>query len=59
MDRIDIAQSLQETDRNLRDQSLFGNMFNDQQSGQKDDEHEENNQEESMSFEDYLLNEEL
>ncbi|MFP3499343.1 flagellar hook-length control protein FliK, partial [Pseudomonas sp. SIMBA_059] len=26
MDRIDIAQSLQETDRNLRDQSLFGNM---------------------------------
>ncbi|MEL4024400.1 flagellar hook-length control protein FliK [Lysinibacillus endophyticus] len=59
MDRIDIAQSLQETDRNLRDQSLFGNMFNDQQSGQNDDEHEENNQEQSMSFEDYLLNEEV
>ncbi|MEL3960523.1 flagellar hook-length control protein FliK [Lysinibacillus endophyticus] len=59
MDRIDIAQSLQETDRNSRDQSLFGNMFKQQQSSQEDNEQEENKQEDSMSFEDYLLNEEV
>ncbi|MCP1144047.1 flagellar hook-length control protein FliK [Lysinibacillus endophyticus] len=60
MDRIDIAQSLQEIDRNLRDQNLFGNMFKQQQSEQEDDdEQEENTQDDSMSFEDYLLNEEV
>lgn len=59
MDRIDIAQSLQETDRNLRDQSLFGNMFKQQQSDQNDDEQEENKQDDAKSFEDYLLNEEV
>lgn len=58
MDRIDIAQSLQETDRN-KEQGKFGQQFN-QQSGKNDneqDDHEEDS--ESMSFSDYLINEEV
>ncbi|SOB93031.1 flagellar hook-length control protein FliK [Ureibacillus xyleni] len=59
MDRIDIAQSLQETDRNTRDQSLFGNLFKQQQADQDDEEQEESKQEDTMSFDEYLLNEEV
>lgn len=57
MDRIDIAQSLQETDRNLRDQNLFGNFFN-QQSQEDEDESEDQTDEEQKSFSE-LLNEEV
>lgn len=51
MDRIDIVQSLQESD--MRDQSLFSNMFK-QQSEEPESDKEENKDEESMSFSDYL-----
>ena len=59
MDRIDIAQSLQETDRNLKDQNHFGQQFKQQS---EHDEHEQDDQEddsETMSFSDYLINEEV
>ncbi|WP_052130318.1 flagellar hook-length control protein FliK [Ureibacillus sinduriensis] len=59
MDRIDIAQSLQETDRNLKDQSQFGQQFK-QQSGKKENEQDDTEDEsEKMSFNDYLINEEV
>ena len=52
MDRIDIAQSLQDTDRNSRDQSFFNNFFGRQQEDEV--EKEEDNEEESISFKDLL-----
>ncbi|MDN4494246.1 flagellar hook-length control protein FliK [Ureibacillus aquaedulcis] len=59
MDRIDITQSLQETDRNLKDQGQFGQQFK-QQSGKNDKEQDEPDDEsENMSFSDYLINEEV
>ncbi|RHW39643.1 flagellar hook-length control protein FliK [Lysinibacillus yapensis] len=58
MDRIDIAQSLQETDRNQRDQQSFGQQFK-QQSGQKEKDHHSKDEEETTSFVDYLINEEV
>lgn len=56
MDRIDVAQSLQDTDRNTRDQSFFNNFFG----RQKEEEQEQDNdsEEESISFKD-LLSEEV
>ena len=57
MDRIDVAQSLQDADRNTRDQSFFNNFFG----GQKDDqveEKEEDQDDEAVSFKD-LLSEEV
>lgn len=51
MDRIDIAQSLQESD--MRDQNLFSNLFK-QQSEEQEANKEEGTDEESMSFSDYL-----
>ncbi len=56
MDRIDITQSLQETDRNFRDQSLFGNLFKQQQNQNEQDDEQEL-EEEEMSFQEYLMNE--
>lgn len=57
MERIDVAQSLQDADRNTRDQNFFNNFFR-----QKDEEEQENNEdaldEESLSFKD-LLSEEV
>lgn len=57
MERIDVAQSLQDADRNARDQNFFNNFFR-----QKDEEKQENNEdtldEESLSFKD-LLSEEV
>ena len=41
MDRIDVAQSLQDADRNTRDQSFFNNFF-----GQQQEEEVEENEEE-------------
>lgn len=59
MDRIDIAQSLQETDRNLKDQGQYGQQFK-QQSGKKENEQDDTEDEtEKMSFNDYLINEEV
>ena len=52
MDRIDVAQSLQDTDRNSRDQSFFNNFFGRQQ--EEELEKEEDNDEESISFKDLL-----
>ncbi len=52
MDRIDVAQSLQDTDRNSRDQSFFNNFFGRQQ--EEEVEKEEDNDEESISFKDLL-----
>lgn len=51
MDRVDVTQSLQETDRGGRDQNFFNNFFR-QQSEQKDE--EEGEQEEGASFQDVL-----
>lgn len=58
MERIDVAQSLQEAERNARDQNFFNNFF-----GQKDGEEEQDNnedtlEEENVSFKD-LLSEEV
>lgn len=53
MDRIDVSQSLQDTDRNARDQSFFNNFFGRQQEDEV--EKEEDNDEESISFKDLLI----
>ncbi len=57
VDRLDIAQSLQDADRQQRDQSFFNNFFKQQQG----DEQEQNkdDKEEELSFSDYLINEEV
>lgn len=57
VDRLDIAQSLQDADRQQRDQSFFNNFFKQQQ----EDEQEQNSEDddESKSFSEYLLNEEV
>ena len=53
MDRIDVSQSLQDTDRNARDQSFFNNFFGRQQEDEV--EKEEENDDESISFKDLLM----
>lgn len=58
MDRIDIAQSLQQTDHNFRDQNMFGNLFKQQQE-QEDTEPKEQDDEEAISFSEFLKNEEV
>lgn len=58
MDRIDIAQSLQEADLK-RDQNLFSNLFNQQQHEEEEHTEEEQNDEEQVSFKDFLVNEEV
>lgn len=57
IDRIDIAQTLQETDRNMRDQNPFSNLFKQQQSEQEDDNNQTDEEEEKISFSEYLINE--
>lgn len=59
MDRIDIAQSLQETDRNTRDQNSFGNLFKQQQPEKEENDEAEQENTEKMTFSDYLINEEV
>lgn len=56
MDRIDVAQSLQDTDRNTRDQSFLNNFFGRQ--NEEDKEQDNDSEEESISFKD-LLSEEV
>jgi len=55
VDRLDIAQSLQDADRQQRDQNFFSNFFRQQQ--QEEQEQATEDGEESMSFTDYLENE--
>ncbi|AWE06678.1 flagellar hook-length control protein FliK [Lysinibacillus sp. 2017] len=57
MDRIDVAQSLQDADRNTRDQSFLNNFFGRQEQDEVD-ENEEDNEDEKVSFKD-LLSEEV
>lgn len=58
VDRLDIAQALQDADRQQRDQSFFNNFFKQQQE-QDEQEKNHNEDEETMSFSDYLINEEV
>lgn len=58
MDRIDITQSLQETDKNNRDQHSFGQQFK-QQSSRDEKDQPPHDEEESKTFSEYLINEEV
>lgn len=57
MDRIDVAQALQETDRNFRDQGFFGHLFKQHQEEESNEEQNEDD-EEPISFSE-LLSEEV
>lgn len=57
VDRLDIAQSLQDADRQQRDQNFFNNFFRQQQDEEQQQKTEDDDEE--MSFSDYLLNEEV
>lgn len=57
VERLDIAQSLQDADRQQRDQHFFNNFFKRQQQEEQEQQNEDN--EESLSFHDYLEIEEV
>jgi len=57
VDRLDIAQSLQDADRQQRDQSFFNNFFKQQQ--QDEEEQKSDDDDEGKSFSDYLISEEV
>lgn len=57
MDRIDVAQSLQDADRNTRDQNFLNNFFRQQNDDDRED-NEEDGTEEKITFKD-LLSEEV
>ncbi|MEB2298114.1 flagellar hook-length control protein FliK [Lysinibacillus xylanilyticus] len=57
VDRLDIAQSLQDADRQQRDQSFFNNFFKQQQ--QDEEEQKSDDDDEGKSFNDYLISEEV
>ncbi|MCM0626294.1 flagellar hook-length control protein FliK [Lysinibacillus sp. OL1_EC] len=57
VDRLDIAQSLQDADRQQRDQSFFNNFFKQQQEEEQDQKSDD--EDEGMSFSDYLISEEV
>ncbi len=57
VDRLDIAQSLQDADRQQRDQSFFNNFFKQQQ--QEEQEQKSDDDDEGKSFSDYLISEEV
>jgi flagellar hook-length control protein FliK len=56
MDRIDVTQALQETDKNFRDQSLFGNFFKQRNEEENKDENLDE-EEEQKSFDEFLTEE--
>ncbi|MER2259878.1 MAG: flagellar hook-length control protein FliK [Priestia megaterium] len=58
MERIDVAQSLQDADRNARDQNFFNNFFRQKDGEEKQDSNEDTLEEETISFKD-LLSEEV
>ena len=57
MERIDVAQSLQDAERNMRDQSFFNHFFK-QQTEEDQETENDNDDEDQKSFSDYL-NEEV
>lgn len=58
MDRIDVSQSLQDAERNLRDQSLFGNFFNQRPKENEDEgESEDESADEQKEFSEFLTEE--
>ena len=57
IERLDIAQSLQDADRQQRDQSFFSNFFKQQQ--QEEQEQSTEDDDEGKSFNDYLISEEV
>ncbi|WP_079525210.1 flagellar hook-length control protein FliK [Solibacillus isronensis] len=58
MERIDVAQSLQDADRNARDQNFFNNFFRQKDGEEEQDNNEDTLEEENVSFKD-LLSEEV
>lgn len=58
MERIDVAQSLQDADRNARDQNFFNNFFRQKDGEKEQDNNEDTLEEENVSFKD-LLSEEV
>ncbi|MGN7478526.1 flagellar hook-length control protein FliK [Solibacillus silvestris] len=58
MDRIDVAQSLQDADRNTRDQSFFNNFFRQDDEERDNNEDDQGQEDEAISFKD-LLSEEV
>ncbi|KOS62664.1 flagellar hook-length control protein FliK [Lysinibacillus agricola] len=57
VDRLDIAQSLQDADRQQRDQSFFNNFFKQQQEDEQ--EQKSDDDDEGKSFSEYLISEEV
>ena len=57
VDRLDIAQALQDADRQQRDQNFFNNFFKQQQ--QEEQEQQNEDSDDSKSFSDYLEMEEV
>ena len=58
LERLDIAQALQDADRQQRDPNLFSNFFKQQQQQEEQDTKRED-EDETMSFSEYLINEEV
>lgn len=59
VDRLDIAQSLQDADRNSRDQNFFNSFFKQQQQEEQETTSNEDEDAEKMSFSEFLINEEV
>ena len=57
LDRLDIAQALQDTDRQQRDQHFFSNFFKQQH--QQEEQKDERDEDDTVSFSEYLINEEV
>ena len=57
LERLDIAQALQDADRQQRDPNSFNNFFKQQQ--QEEQEKKRDDEEDTMSFSEYLNNEEV
>ena len=54
MERIDVAQSLQDAERNTRDQNFFNNFFRQQQEEQEE---KKDGEDEQQSFSEFLTEE--
>ncbi|MCL1700294.1 flagellar hook-length control protein FliK [Lysinibacillus sp. Bpr_S20] len=57
VDRLDIAQSLQDADRQQRDQNFFNNFFRQQQEDEQEQKNDDDD--EGKSFSEYLISEEV
>ena len=58
LERLDIAQALQDADRQQRDSNFFSNFFKQQQE-QEEQEKKQDDEDDTLSFNDYLINEEV